>query len=323
MPLSFASTFTARTIGIEMEVTRERRNDPGERTQGTLPLANDVRGALARIGSETEVREMAYGHSDGRTWDAKTDSSCGYEVASPAIRLDAEGHNAELAAVCDVLGRTAKVTNACGLHVHVDVSDLSFVQFKRLLVLWARYEPFFFSLVPASRRGNHYCPAFRSHSWTENNQHSWNAEAFARAMQATDQRALQARLSGLMNRGALNLNNYWMSGRVEFRLHSGTVDYTKIRTWAMWLLALVAKAKDETSPVKLQTPKPLNPMSVCIARCGGLATAHVLRALNARDGSPIAHHMTMWATARRAQFSRVARVTRARASAGTTREASE
>ena len=83
-------------------------------------------------------------HSDGRTWDIKTDSSCGYEVATPAISLDESGNNDVLRRVCEelrVLGPL--VNNSCGYHLHIACQDYTWDDLRRLLILWTRYEPFF------------------------------------------------------------------------------------------------------------------------------------------------------------------------------------
>lgn len=274
-----AAIFAARTVGIEMEVTTDRRD--GTRNSTGL-IAADLRAALSAVTGAQRVNEMGYGHSDGRSWDVKTDSSCGYEVASPAIRLDADGHHAALKAVCDALTAKSRVSRQCGMHVHVDVSDLTTDEFQRFLALYLRYEPFLFSLVAESRRNNHYCRPVRAVEWTRN-EPGFDATTWERVMRARTPDALRSAMAQVRcvndRYHALNLTHYWRTGRIEFRLHHGTTSYNKVRGFVMWLLAMVARAKATHLPaVRKQVAKPLD-ANVGYGARSGLPARNVLMGL--------------------------------------------
>lgn len=237
--------WTNRRVGIEMELNNVLTN--GSRLDMRTLHANVTR-AVASTGDTTRVVSVGYSHNAGDVWETKTDGSCGYEVTSPAIMLDDEGDNASLRAVCDSLKTLApQINRQCGLHVHIEVRDFNWDDMRRLLALWSRYEPFFFEMLPASRRGNQYCMPIRKSTWAgPTNMGTWSA--VSAAIDATTEREFQ-RLRGAYGRyHTLNLDNFWMSGRIEFRLHSGTVDYVKIRNWTKLLLALVARVKQPNLP---------------------------------------------------------------------------
>jgi hypothetical protein len=299
--------YTTRTIGIEMETTM--RHDA---------LVNFQRGLTQAFGSSRVNQQTPnYYHSNGRTWDVKTDSSCGGEIASPAIRLDATGHNSELKTVCELLGASgAAVTAQCGLHVHVDVSDFTRVQQQRLLSLWLRYEPFFFSMIPRSRRNNHYCAATRSTDFFSNTNTAFQYErdAMSRALRANSDSGFRRGVQNWSTHrtSALNITGLWMSGRVEFRLHSGTINYEKIRRWALWLLAMVERAKGED--VRRSVASPLTrPTAAAGSRLAGgpqyrathgVSSSTVARAFNVTpaENGAIYTEMLVWANERRARF---------------------
>ena len=290
------SFFTTRSVGIEIENTMSHTR-----------LA-EFRGALtgALAAGRVSQREPGYYHSDGRTWDIKTDASCGGEVASPAMRFTEEGHLPELKTTCDLMRTMNVAVNAnCGLHVHVDVSDFTRVQQQRLIALWLRYEPFFFSLTPPSRRNNHYCQPMRTTEFFRNTQTHFDATTVNRALKSNSDAAFRRGISTLTGerKQALNLTSLWMSGRIEFRLHSGTVNYEKIRRWTLWLLALVERAKGEDVRRSVASPLSVHQASP-VRRQFGMISAHVIRALNVTSESAPSVYAPMlsWANERRARF---------------------
>lgn len=299
--------YLTRTVGIEMECIHGFYAEP---------FTTALRALLPN------VQRMGYGHSNGRTWDIKTDGSCGWEVASPALRFTTDASGApelpELRTVCRLLNDAqynARVDRTCGLHVHVDVSDFTREQTQRLIALWLRYEPFYFQMVPAARRANRYCKAMRTTSWTADT--AMNAPtraAVARALTASTDATFKRELGMLASDRyySMNLTHLWLSGRVEFRLHSGTLNYGKIRQWVLWLMALVERAKMEPE-VRRGVAKPM-PADAVLAGRGGPGTWNVATALGvtAATHGAVFTQMVEFANARRAQFADGARRTTAR-----------
>lgn len=305
--------WTTRTVGIEMELITAGRNGGMLSTSSiTSAIADDFSAAGLR---RDRVRNHGgYGHSNGTTWDVKTDGSCGFEVASAALRLDDEGHNDELRAACATLTRIGKVDRRCGLHVHVDVSDFDRATFQRLLALWWRYEPFFFSLVAPSRAQNNFCGVMRSSEWTRNTGANWSPAHAQDALQANSDATMQRALGRMGfwhgRYQSMNLTPYALGGRVEFRLHHGTLDYAKIRNWTLWLTSLVNRAKRglHVPEVRRQVAEPMPAGSAFATRgmnsrmvalgLGLVGTGSVFVADAMRD------EMLTWANARRATFRR-------------------
>lgn len=236
--------WTGRTIGVEIELTRTT-------TQGGALTEAMLRAALQRAvpAGRLNTARASYYHSTGSTWDVKTDASCGWEVATPALSLDETGHNAELRAGCQAIAALRpSITNACGLHVHIACRDFTWQHLRDLLKLWVRYEPFFYGMVPPSRQQSPYCAPHRSVRW-QDGASSFCWQTVDRAMAATSEREFNRHAQLLDRRMALNLSGWWRHGRVEIRLHSGTCYYDKIRRWSMLMVALCNRVKQTQMPV--------------------------------------------------------------------------
>lgn len=292
-----------RKFGIEMEMNQVKA-DLTPLSSRTLQGA--VSGAVQRAGLPANRINMAapsYRHSDGSQWEVKTDSSCGYgddygwEIASPAMTMDADAHCAELRAVCDaVAALEPRIDKKCGLHVHVEVADFTWQELQKLVILWARYEPFVFELCPPSRRDNDYCPPFRESMWGRANGPQWSAIERGLSMTSVDdfRRAMSS-----SPRGSLNLAHFWRSQRVEFRLGAGTVSYEKVRRWTQLLLTLVQLVKTNGRSIRAGNWS-----------TKGFSVAYVAKMLNvAPNGAhpaevipAVSTELVAWMEARRAQF---------------------
>jgi hypothetical protein len=280
-----------RKFGVEMEMRAQRTNGAGldsseiSRALGAvcqMPLAN---------------RAVGYYHSDGRTWDVKRDSSCGWEVATPALTMNAEGECDELRRACLALTRlTPRIDRTCGLHVHVELTDFDWQDLQRLISLWARYEPFFFQLTPPSRWDNGYCSPISRSRWTSNGNGSW--QNTVRAINAQTEHEFNE-AARRFPRGAMNLGHWFTAGRVEFRLGAGSVDYAKIRNWVLILLAAVQRAKrtDLPSIGRYTTIRQVEFPTPYIAKVLGLAPSEQIP-----EVPELNERLVSWAEARRQQF---------------------
>jgi hypothetical protein len=233
--------WVGRKFGVEMEM-RQRTRDRSALDQAAIVRA--LQDANVPLGTR-----RGYFHSDGSVWDVKTDSSCGWEVATRALTMTADGECEELRRGCDRLAALSpQIDRTCGLHVHVDLPDYTWEDMQRLISLWARYEPFFYGLMPPSRWNNSYCYPICRSTWTQltpSRQTVWtNAE---RAITAGNQTTFNDGARGL-GRGGLNLGHWFTSARVEFRLGAGSVDYAKIRNWVLLLLATANRVKQGDMP---------------------------------------------------------------------------
>jgi hypothetical protein len=288
--------WTGRKFGVEMELN-STTVESVHLGQATITTA--VRNALTAIGSRHEARQGGYFRSNGQSWDIKTDASCGWEVASPALMLNEAGDNAELKAVTEKLASLQpRIDRSCGLHVHVEVLDFDWRDLRNLVALWARYEPFVFELCPPSRRTNQtYCAPIRKSMWDAPDAGHWTR--FESILNTNTQAAVQGMPQP---RGALNLAHFWPSHRIEFRLGAGTVQYEKIARWVQFLLSFVGRVKQTNMPM-IQTGQWSNRgfSTTYVAKMLGLAPSRYVPETEITDAS---RKLVEWIDRRRTQFQR-------------------
>lgn len=195
-----------------------------------------------RIGAP--VNFEGYNHQTRSHWKVVTDGSLGdtrgVEFVSPVLR--GEAGLAQAAQVCRALtdfGCT--VSKKCGLHVHVGVGTPDVGFFKRLVRLYAMFEPVIDRLMPPSRRAsaNAYCKAMTSTNLTT----LASATSLAQVLQAVTG-ASSAQIHHANRFYKLNLVAYSRHQTVEFRQHSGTLDGDKIAMWTRLCLRMVNAARN-------------------------------------------------------------------------------
>lgn len=162
-------------------------------------------------------------HNVRRYWKVVTDGSCGYEVVSPVLY-----DMVELELVCKALKNVgAKVTKECGLHVHHDASDMSLEKIKNVYRLYNKHEEVLDSMMPESRR-------------KDNNRYSKGVDNYRlETVESANSIAELKRTVGGEYGGhytperyyKLNFASYVCYGTIEFRHHSGTIEFGKIANW--------------------------------------------------------------------------------------------
>jgi hypothetical protein len=202
-----------------------------------------------RIGKP--VQYPGYTHRRMNEWKIVPDGSLGnyargIELVSPVLHGQ-EGIT-EIEKVARALADFGcSVNKSCGYHVHVgiasfrepgDTTEWPLRFMKRLLEVYAVYEPIIDSVMPPSRRAstNTYC-------------RSMTGTSLVRVDAAQDLislvRASTAGNFGDMSRYyKLNLIAWMRHKTVEFRQHAGTLDPMKVRYWTMTCLRMVAAARN-------------------------------------------------------------------------------
>lgn len=204
-----------RRWGVEIEFTRANPED----------VAREMRNR------GVECYQEGYNHVTRRHWKVVRDASCGWELVSPPLKGE-EGFR-QLKIACEALKAAgAKVNRRCGLHVHHDANDFDVNTFKRLYSLYIRFEGTIDELVPQSRRANNngYCCSLRT---------SYVLNRIREARHVED-------ILNIFGSRYLKLNcqSYRRHGTVEFRQHSGTTEYKKIKNWIILTQAMVNRAVD-------------------------------------------------------------------------------
>tara|TARA_Y100001972_G_scaffold119578_1_gene161029 strand:+ start:496 stop:1551 length:1056 start_codon:yes stop_codon:yes gene_type:complete len=211
-------TITERTFGIEMEFV-------GASIELVVQTLNQV----------VDCHFEGYTHRTTSHWKVVTDgslpnySTCG-EIVSPVLK-GVEGVE-QLRKVCDALDTIEgiKVTRDCGLHIHLGVEDLTVAQVQKVYERYADFEAQIDLIMPRSRRNNRWCYSISSN---------------VRSAKGRTSKSSLARAFGKYHK--VNLANLTTYGTIEFRHHSGTLNFRKIVNWLSFLQAFV-----ETSR-KLQT----------------------------------------------------------------------
>lgn len=210
---------TGRKFGVEIEYIGDNHSVEREMT---------ARGLICNV--------EGYNHQIRRnTWKIVTDASVsgGYELVSPPLSGQ-DGLN-QLEKACEALAAGgARVSRACGLHVHHDVSDLDAPAFGRLARGWSRNQSATDRLVAASRRSSQWAQPLEEHEVR-------HIEALA----SMEDQVVRSHLSGYrINRyRSLNVACYPRYGTVEIRQHQGTLNFKKIAAWMAYGQAFIAAAQ--------------------------------------------------------------------------------
>jgi hypothetical protein len=210
----FAFLFN-RTYGIEIEAFGIQRTVLGA--------------ALNAAGINCTVEQ--YNHTTRATWKLVTDSSIngqnGFELVSPVLS-GAEGL-AQLKKVCEVLKRlNAKINKSCGLHVHIGCGDLSLTQVKNLIFNYATLEQHIDAAMPESRRSNSYCKSISPIIETKKAAINRASETNVLVSTVCPQRYYK-----------VNLQSLTRQQTIEFRQHSGSIEFDKISNWVLFCSRLV------------------------------------------------------------------------------------
>lgn len=173
------------------------------------------------------VSYEGYTHQVMAGWKLVTDVSVtsigtgvrkGLELVSPILYGD-EGLD-ELEVVMNTLESIgAKVDKSCGLHVHHDVNDYTLKNFKSLYNMYWNYQNGIDSILPKSRRTvyeNRYCKGLKTYRMNA----VQRASSIDRLVYVLETRYI-----------VLNPYSYIKYGTIEFRQHSGTVEFSKIEAW--------------------------------------------------------------------------------------------
>ena len=220
-----------RRFGVELEFNT--RNDQSRESFKRL---------IERVpGQRAEVRNWER-TNDNTVWVCKTDSSCGLEINTPVMCGPVELKNLGLV-VAEFQRAGSAFDTKCGLHVHVDVSDMTMEQIHVLIKYWAKIEHVVMNAHPEHRRKNGYCRPINEmfSDWRENRYYT--GDQIFRAIR--------------QNRGALNVQHLDTRRTIEFRMGDMCTDPEDIKNRVRFLVWFVEIAKNTPAPRNLNwfTPK--------------------------------------------------------------------
>ena len=225
------------TFGTELEYTGITRQ------RAAMALQSVIGGTASHTGGAYD--EWTVTAPDGRRWKAVSDGSLGdynnsAEVVTPILRY---GDMATLQAVVRALRAAgAKATGSTSQHVHVGAAQFTPAQLANLARIFYKQEALILaSAGTTEQRLSHYTKrtdaAFiaRLEAARPTTMDALNRAWFDRLNQHPDH------YDGHRYH-ALNLNNIWRTGTVEFRLFEGTTHAGEVKANIILCLAIAAKA---------------------------------------------------------------------------------
>lgn len=217
-----------RTYGIEIEIA---------------DLGTDARHAQAEINRTVGHGWIVKGDPSLRDMNNRPYNPRSVEIVSPP--LSGTNGRDKLKAVCDLLeGWNARVNKTCGLHVHHDITDMDWRGMKKILAVTKKYEEVLFAGLPPSRSNGYTLngrPAYRGGQWCKMTPEQ--ADAIDAVGSKVEFWALVRSARHGDRYFGLNWNAYDRHGTIEFRYHSGTVEFEKIWNWTVLTQAIVEAGK--------------------------------------------------------------------------------
>lgn len=217
-----------RRFGIELEVT-------------TRLSRTEVVNALVES-ADVKVQEAGnYSATSDSEWSVKYDGSInGWEIVSPPTT-----ETSELKEVCRVLRKELKAKGSpkCGMHIHIDISDLNINQIKNIYNLYFKYEKNAIkSIMRKHRAHNSYCQSITREELIRINQ-----------LESLSEFNKFSRHSSRYK--TLNAQAFVKFGTLEFRHHHGTTDINEVLTWLEITQKIVETATKTKDLLKLENLK--------------------------------------------------------------------
>lgn len=222
----FVLTAFSRKFGIEIEAYG-------------VDKAKLVR-ALNSAGILTHTE--GYNHVTRNHWKVISDSSItgdnAFELVSPI--LEGEDGIEQVRKVSQVLvALRVKINKTCGMHIHFDAEGMNLQTWKNLFKNYINYEGIIDSFMPTSRRANNntYCKSLLN---------GLSKEQIFRKIDACN--TISQIASYYSSRYfKVNAQSYSRHNTVEFRQHSGTIEFDKIEMWVRFLHNLVSFSQTKTT----------------------------------------------------------------------------
>jgi hypothetical protein len=199
------------------------------------------------VGVEIELEADNIPHGDfmPEMWKKEVDASLRGESAEFVLRRPVKLSQLDeafqsLQNTFDQAGTSPRPTYRAGIHVHVNVQDLTPTQLVTFICSYFMLEEVLLRFCDKSRLGNHFCLRMSDASYsldklvefieTENIRHLDNED---------------------LRYASLNVTSLFKYGSIEFRALESTLDYERIKTWAGVLVHLRDYAMTLRSPVDL------------------------------------------------------------------------
>lgn len=129
------------------------------------------------------------------------------------------------------------VDTTCGCHIHLFISpkDVTLENLKKIMCAYDRLEDFFFSMNPKSRQDNTYCKRLNKYGLQEKlYSHPNSIEEFCSILYDREIYSMRDVPHDRHHQTRyywVNVNSIFYRNTIEIRLHSGTINSTKMINW--------------------------------------------------------------------------------------------
>lgn len=196
------------------------------------------------IGIEIEMEADHMPHPDdvGPKWKLERDGSLRGESGEFVLRTPVSEDKLDevFENLSDILvksGTKVRPTYRAGVHVHINVQDLTPRQLITFITLYFMFEEVLLSYCDKSRTGNHFCMRMSDASYL--------LLALTEAITSEDLTRLN---DENLRYAALNVTSLFKYGSIEFRALESTRDFDKIKTWSRILYRLKEFSKTVGKP---------------------------------------------------------------------------
>lgn len=117
------------------------------------------------------------------------------------------------------------LSKRCSTHVHINIMDLSHVEFVRLCAVYAALEPWFVAAAGSARAGNHFCLPWSVAP------HNLRTVVALTKMKGDLMPLIRDRLASGNKYSALNTLSATRIGTVEFRMGEAFDSFPKLQKW--------------------------------------------------------------------------------------------
>jgi hypothetical protein len=198
-----------------------------------------------RVGIEVELEKISlltYAEEDIVFWELTTDGSLrgGLELISKPLSLNTLP--IALREFKDIISLSSRVNvnPRTSMHIHIDCSSLTLEQLKQFVMVSLIFEEVLIYLQPECRRNNTFCLSSR--------QCYEQVRVIGSILNCKDEESLLKLSNKLRDSSrsykysAINYDNLFTIGTIEFRMFQASTDPAFIRKWANFLLDLQKKA---------------------------------------------------------------------------------
>jgi hypothetical protein len=178
-------------------------------------------------------------------------SISGVEVVSPPASGDK--FLEVINKICSSLANdNAEINTDCGLHCHIEAKDLTWYDIRKVIKVYAKIENELYSLIAKSRRNNQYCHQC-GEDYLQDLNNSCKPKDNKKTLMKniwdeTSTKNFKERKYGPNNARyhGLNLQSWLFRGTIEFRMHQGTINASKIINWGLLLASIIDFAANHT-----------------------------------------------------------------------------